>query len=285
MEFAQVVNITVRGHQNAAGSEKAISAVIIAAGGPVIEQLDVVLDGDPYPDYPHRLRRAFSITGGTSAVVRDSSWDGFTMLLGSANSPMFEGNTITGQRIAIWGIGQQPTIRGNTLLEGAYITWAEPGSSGTVEDNDIDGWISAGDAGDGTVIRGNRIRGVFEADVERGSAIAISGSGTAIVEGNEISDSPYGIAVSGFGVTPEIRGNTIRGSTSVAIIVEDGAAPTIDGNTIEGNGTGIEVAGTSKPVITGNNLCRNGTDLTVPEGSTITLDGNTVCVEAASPSQ
>ncbi len=59
---AQVVNITVRGHQNAAGSEKAISAVMIAGGGPVIEKLDVILDGDPYPDYPHLMRRAISIT-------------------------------------------------------------------------------------------------------------------------------------------------------------------------------------------------------------------------------
>ncbi len=34
-----------------AGSEKGINAVIIDGGGPVIEQLDVILDGDPYPDY------------------------------------------------------------------------------------------------------------------------------------------------------------------------------------------------------------------------------------------
>ena len=67
------------------------------------------------------------------------------------------------------------------------IVWAEPGSSGIVEDNDIVGWIS-GYAGDDTIIRGNRIRGGGEPErtADQRSAIGITGSGTAIVDGNEI---------------------------------------------------------------------------------------------------
>ncbi len=133
----------------------------------------------------------------------------------------------------------------------------EPGSSGIVEDNDIVGCI-VGDTGDDTIIRRNRIRGGGEpGDSRPGSAIGITGSGSAaIVEGNEISDSPNGIDVSGSGAKPRITGNIITGSSTAAILVDLGAAPTIDGNTIERNATGIEVRGvTTTPVITGNTFC------------------------------
>lgn len=277
---AHVVNLTLHGRPDGAGG-RALSAVVVDGGAPVLEHLDVILDDDPFPNYPWHMRSAFQITGGSTAVVRTTSWDGFTRIVGLANSPTFEGNTMSAQRMSIWGAGHRVTISGNSFLDGAGILWTDPGSSGTVVDNDIVGWIG-GFAGDGTIIRGNRIRdGGEPRDGRPASAIEIN-TADAIVEGNEITDSPYGIDVWGSGAKAQISGNTIRGSSVAAILVDLGAAPTIEGNVIEGNATGVQVNGaTTTPVLRGNTLCGNGTDLTVPEGSTLTLDGNTIC--AATP--
>lgn len=114
-------------------------------------------------------------------------------------------------------------------------------------------------------------------DRYRGAAIGIASGATPLVEGNEIEDSAIGITVAGFGADPEIRGNTIRGTTDTAIVVESGAAPAIEDNTIEDNATGITVRGTSEPTMSGNTFCGNEQDLAVPDASELSLDGNTVC--------
>jgi parallel beta-helix repeat protein len=272
----RVENITVRGPSEGV-------AFVIDGGAPVIDGVDIVLEGDPWGvDGWYYKRSAIRIQGGSSPVILDSTWDGYTRISGGANSPTFVGNSVSTQIIAMGGSGQKPIIRGNTLLDGASIGWMDPGSSGIVEDNDIVGFMG-GYAGDGTIIRGNRIREGYQAGPgERGSAIRLTGSGTAIVEGNDIGDSQYGIDVTGSGGTPHITGNTIRGSAFAAIIVDRGA-PTIDGNVLERNATGIEVIGaTTTPVLAGNTFCGNGVDLAVPDGSTLTLDGNTICAGAAS---
>ncbi|MET0772239.1 MAG: pectinesterase family protein, partial [Candidatus Limnocylindrales bacterium] len=251
---AHLENITVRGRITAE-PEFIVAAVVIDGGAPVIEKVDIVLDGKPYPDeYGWVARSAFQVTGGTTAVIRDSSWDGFTRVFGSpASTPTFEDDTITGMRISIRAGGHRPTFRDNTLLDGAAILTTGFDGSAIVEGNDIVGWISAGDD---TIIRHNTIRGGGEpTDGRPGSAIAISG--TAIVEGNTIIDSPYGIDISARS-TPRISGNTIRGSTTTAILVDSGTVPTIDQNTIEGNNTGIAVLGVNTtPVLTGNTFCDN----------------------------
>jgi parallel beta-helix repeat protein len=278
---AHIENITVRGRYAAAPGEIPIGAVVIDGGAPVIEKVDVVLDAEPFFDGGWNSRSAFQITGGSSPLIRGSAWDGFTRIVGpTASTPTFEGNTITAQRISVWA-GGPLTIRKNTLLDGASILLNDAGGS-IVEDNEIDGYISG--APDGTIIRDNTIRGGGEGgDGRPGSAIALDGSGTTIVERNEIIDSPYGIDISGSGATPQVSGNTVRGSTSTAILVDVGTAPTIEGNVIEANRTGIAVRGaTTVPVITGNSFCDNETDLLVPDGSTVTLDGNTIC-EAGGP--
>lgn len=275
---AHVENIMVRGRYAAAPGEIPIGAFVIDGGAPVIEQVDVVLDAEPYFDGAWNSRSAFQITGGSSPVIRGSSWDGFTRIVGpTASTPTFEGNTITAQRISVWA-GGPLTIRKNTLLDGATVLLGDSG--GIVEGNDIDGSISGG--GDGTIIRDNTIRGGGEpSDGRPGSAIAVSG--TAIVDHNEIVDSPYGIDITGSGATPQISRNTIRGSTSMAIFVDAGTVPTIDGNTIENNAIGIGVLRvTTTPILTDNTFCGNGTDLAVPDGSPLTLAGNTVCPDAAS---
>lgn len=276
---ARLENITVRGRYIAAPGEIPIGAVVIDGGAPVIEKVDVVLDAEPFFDGAWNSRSAFQVTGGSSPVIRGSSWDGFTRIVGpTASTPTFEGNTITAQRISVWA-GGPVTMRKNALLEGATVLLGETG--GIVEDNDIDGSIAGG--GDGTIIRGNRFKGGGEGrDGRPGSAIEIGGSGTAIVDHNEIMDSPYGIDIHD-SAKPQVSGNTIHGSTTVAIFVDSGTVPTIDDNTIEGNQTGVAVLGVNTtPVLTGNTFCENDTDLRVPDGSSVTLDGNTVCAEAAS---
>lgn len=275
---AHIENITVRGRYAAAPGEIVIGAVVIDGGAPVIDKVDVVLDAEPFFDGGWLSRAAFQITGGSSPVIRGGSWDGFTRILGTpASTPTFEGNTITAQRISVWA-GGPLTVRSNTLLEGAIVLLGDVGGS-IVEDNDIDGSVAS--AGDGTIIRGNRFRGGSEGrDGRPASAIEISGSGTAIVDHNEIVDSLYGIDIHG-GATPQVSGNTIHGSTT-AILVDLGAAPTIEDNIIEGNGIGIGVRSAATPVLTGNSFCDNETDLAVPADSTLTLDGNTVCRDGAS---
>jgi parallel beta-helix repeat protein len=272
---AHIENITVHGRYAAAPGEIVIGALVIDGGAPVIDRVDVVLDAEPFFDGGWLNRAAFQITGGSSPVIRGSSWDGFTRIFGpTASTPTFEGNIITAQRISVWA-GGPVTMRTNRLLDGATVLLGVSG--GIVEDNDIDGSISAGD---GSIIRGNRFRGGSEGrDGRPASAIEIGGSGTAIVDHNEIIDSLYGIDIHG-GATPQVTGNTIHGSTT-AILVDLGTAPTIEDNVIEGNGIGIGVRTAATPVLTGNSFCDNETDLAVPADSTLTLDGNTVCTEAA----
>lgn len=274
---AHLDNITVRGRYIAAPGEIPIGAVVIDGGAPVIDKVDVVLDAEPYFDGGWNSRSAFQITGGSNPVIRGSSWDGFTRIVGpTASTPTFEGNTITAQRISVWA-GGPVTMRKNTLLDGATVLLGDSG--GIIEGNDIVGWISAGDD---TIIRHNTIRGGGEpTDGRPGSAIAIAGSGTAIIEDNEIIDSPFGIDIWG-SATPRISDNVIRGSTTTAILVDRGTAPTINGNIIEANGTGIDVRIGAAPVLKDNEFCDNETDLKVPSDSTLTLEGNTVCEAEAS---
>ena len=242
---AHVENLTVH------GPAKAV-AIQIDGGAPVIDGVAIVLDGDPAGgDEGYRARSAFQIFGGSSAQIRDSTWDGYTAIQGSgANTPTFEGNLITTMDLRVTGGGNQPVIRGNTFLQGT-VYWPDFGSGGIAEDNDIVGCIEVA-AGNDPVIRGNRIRGGCTPDPSydyRGAAIDIDGSSAVVVADNEITDSPYGIQVAGFGAKPMISGNTITGSISAAIILDSGAAPSIDGNTIEKNATGIEVVGTSTPAV------------------------------------
>ncbi len=155
---ANLENLTVRGPADD-GSFPAVSAFLIFGGAPVIDGVDIVLSGDrwAYGDGGYYRRSAFQIDGGSTAVVRDSTWDGYARMSGLPNSPTFQGNVITGQHIAVGGGGQDPVIRGNTFLEGGAIRWDATGSDGIAEDNDIDGWIGVDESNHPT-IRNNRIR-------------------------------------------------------------------------------------------------------------------------------
>ena len=196
---AHVANLTIQGPADD-GSDPAVSGVYVIGGAPLIEGIDVILSGDrfDYAEGAYYRRSAVRVTGGSTATVRDSTWDGYVRMSGVPNAPTFEGNTITGQHIAVPEGGQEPIIRGNTFLEGAAVRWDSTGSGGLVEDNDITGWIGVDEYND-PIVRGNRIRGGGALDDRyRGAAIGIASGATPLVEGNEIEDSAIGIYVTGF---------------------------------------------------------------------------------------
>jgi parallel beta-helix repeat protein len=249
-------------------------AVQIDGGSPVIDDIDIVLEGDSSLEGRYFKRSALRIQGGASPTISNSSWDGYTRVDGGANAPTFTGDTVTTQYIAVAGGGNQPVIRGSTFLEGAGIGWTDSGSAGIAENNDITGSIGVEGASDPT-IRGNRIA------TTTGAAITIASGSTAIVDGNEITDSPHGIQVSGAGATPRISGNTIRGSTGAAISIGDGASPAVGGNTIEGSAVGIEVTGTGAPIFECNTFSGNGTDVSLPADSTVIAEA-AVCPKVGS---
>jgi parallel beta-helix repeat protein len=277
---ASVSNLTIQGPADD-GTDPAVVGVLIVGGAPLVEGVDIVLAGDrwDYADGYWASRSAVRVTGGSSAIIRDSTWDAYVRIHGApASTPTFEGNTMTGQELAVTGGGQQPIIRGNTFLEGADVRWDDTGSGGLVEDNDITGWIGVDEYND-PVLRGNRIHG-GDPDPSgryRGAAIGVASGATPTIEGNEIEGSTIGIIVTGFGADPQIQGNSIRGTSDTAIAVESGAAPAVDANTIEDNAIGISVEGSSTPTVTGNTFCGNEQDLAVPDGSELSLEGNTVC--------
>jgi parallel beta-helix repeat protein len=282
---AHVANLTLQGPPDD-GTDPAVSGVYIVGGAPVIEDIDVVLFGDRwnYSGGWYYRRSAVRITGGSTATISGSNWDGYVRIFGEPNAPTFEGNTITGQDISIADGGHEPVIRGNTLLDSAALLWNEGGSGGIVEDNDISGWIGVDDGGGAAndpIIRSNRIRGGGAGDAAGqffGVAIGIAGAATPLVEDNEIVDSATGILVTGAGAEPDIQSNTINGMTGFGIWITSGASPSIESNTIEDNRTGVAVGrDPSTATLSGNTFCGNEQDLDVPDGSDLTLDGNTVC--------
>jgi hypothetical protein len=276
---ARVSNLTLQGPADD-GSDPAVSGAYIVGGAPVVEGVDIILDGDRwnYAGGSYYRRSAFRITGGSTAIIRGSTWDSYVRIFGESNAPTFEGNTITAHELSIADGGHQPVIRNNVLLEGASLWWDDAGSGGSAVDNDITGFIEIG-AGNDPVVRENRIRqqGANGHSRRAGGAIGLAGGSTPRIESNQIVDSITGIVVTGGSGAPEIRGNTIRGSTSSAIVLSPGAAPVIADNTIEDNATGVSVRGPSTVTLSGNTFCGNEQDLEVPEGSELTLEGNSVC--------
>lgn len=281
---ARVSNLTIQGPP-ADGSDPAVSALYIEGGAPIIDGIDIVLDGDrwTYSGGSYYRRSALRVTGGSTATVRGSSWDGYVRIFGGPNAPTFEDNTITGHHVSIVDPGQEPVMRRNRLLESAALLW-EGDSGGLAEDNDISGWI--GIAQGDPVVRGNRIRGGRDGSIRLGgigprhagpgTAISITG-GTPTIESNDVMDSTTGILVSGFDGEAAIAQNTITGMSSFAIRVSFGTFPSVEENIIEDNATGVAAMEPSWTDLRGNTFCGNAQDLMVVEGSALTLDGNTVC--------
>ncbi len=146
-----------------------------------------------------------------------------------------------------------PTIEGNRLVDGPHIFLREPGPDTVVRDNDISGTLSR--------------------------AIAISGPGPILIEGNRISDpGSLGIRIGrntgAEGFEPTVRNNTIEGASTSGISVTEGGAPRIVSNTLSGNGVGISWGGVSG-TIEDNTLVDNPLGLSL-RGGADTVSGNTV---------
>jgi len=130
-----------------------------------------------------------------------------------------------------------------------------------------------------------------------GSTIRCGGVGPAtVIEGFTITgggEVPHTVTIGGGiridGASPTIRGNTIRGNTSVAAggIYVDGGAPVIVANLIAdneapgGSGGGIYCDHDARPriqdnVIVGNSCAAYGGGVTVWEGSAPAITGNTI---------
>ena len=81
---AHVSNLTIQGPADD-GSDPAVSGVYVVGGAPLIEGIDIVLSGDRF-DYGgggYYRRSAVRVTGGSTATVRDSTWDGYVRMFGT----------------------------------------------------------------------------------------------------------------------------------------------------------------------------------------------------------
>ena len=142
---------------------------------------------------------------------------------GSANSPTFEGNTMTAQpsgpvRRSEADHPRQhvPRWRGDLLADAGL----ERDRRRQRHRRMIFGY-----AGDDTIIRDNRIRGGGEPrDGRPGSAIGITGRAPPSWTATR-SPTVHTGSMSRAGARPQVSGNTIRGSSSAAIIVDHRRGP------------------------------------------------------------
>jgi parallel beta-helix repeat protein len=300
---AIISDLTV--HGPAAGA-----ALKIVGGAPVIESV-VITAEQPSAGAADDRRTSFGIYEGSTAVIRDSAWDGYIKV--DRSSPLFEHNTISagnGQSSSWLTVDfpeSDPVVRSNTLLGGASLALC-CGASGTIEDNDVvGGFVSAQSQAD-VVIRGNRIRASGEAGCvacdTRGIAIwqneTSQGSPDSLplIEGNDVIGMDVGVQTQGYGVNAVVRGNTlVKNNTGVlldataggdisgntirdggaGIVINTGSSPTVTGNVVASNERGIVLANGAKPALSGNAVCGNGTDLQVEGKPVSAMDGVSVC--------
>jgi len=257
-------------------------AVWVSGGSPTFEDVSV----ENVPDG----MGTFNFGEGTSAIVRDSSWDGFWMI--DASPVTLEGNTINGfSRL----FGPDPaTISGNTFLAGADLH--VQGLAGLIEGNEFtDAAItveSGADSDSAVTVRGNTFHDVrWNADHGQAAILVQDAGSTTDIVDNTITGSDTGIGVA-FGSAATIMGNDLSGNRAALVVTSSDVA--IEGNTITANETGLRLGKTvemgdaglqagdaARPTVTGNSFCDNGTDLEVPDDdpNPITLDGNEVCAD------
>jgi hypothetical protein len=261
-------------------------AVLVNGGSPTFEDVSV----ENVPDG----MGTFNLGEGTSAIVRDSSWDGFWMI---DDSPVIlEGNTIAGFG-RLFG-PDAATISGNAFLAGADVH--VHGLAGLIEGNEFSDatiTVESGSDGDGesaVTVRGNTFHDVKWNGSHGQAAILVQDSGsTTDIVNNVITGSDTAVSVA-FGSAATISGNDLRDNR--AALVVGSSDVDIDGNTIMGNGTGLRLGKTiekddaglhagdaARPTVNGNTFCDNEIDLELPkdEPNSITLDGNEVCAAAA----
>ena len=232
-------------------------AVWVSGGSPTFEDVSV----ENVPDG----MGTFNFGEGTSAIVRDSSWDGFWMI--DASPVTIEGNTINGfSRL----FGPDPaTISGNTFLAGADLH--VQGLAGLIEGNEFtDAAItveSGADSDSAVTVRGNTFHDVrWNADHGQAAILVQDAGSTTDIVDNTITGSDTGIGVA-FGSAATIMGNDLSGNRAALVVTSSDVA--IEGNTITANETGLRLGKTvemgdaglqagdaARPTVTGNYVLR-----------------------------
>ncbi len=163
-----------------------------------------------------------------------------------------------------------PHIEGNRLAGGPHIRGMLFGPDSVIRGNAIDGStvMGIGIFGGTALVEGNTITDPGE------SGIYLASNSPSIARGNRISGARIG-GISVENSRSSLVANTLDGN--VVGIVWDAAAGEIDGNTVSGSSVGIQVDAGS-PVLTGNIVCDNDQDVLVSDRATPENDEtNEIC--------
>ena len=244
--------------------------VYVVGGTPTFE--DVALLSADIPD----SAGTFYFAGGTTAVVRGSSFDGFWLVEDS--SPTIEENTASGDAVILGA--SQPVLRGNAFTGCCLVVASEDAktaTSATIEDNTFDrgdgpdtqaGNRHPGQHGDGPGRRqhGDRHggRGLGHrrgrgddpgqrADRQQPRIAWASASGSGTIEGNTVSGGVTGIVVTGG--SPSVVDNTVEGASNRGISIGSTASPSISGNTVCGSQVNLYLSENASPQIGENEIC------------------------------
>lgn len=271
--LVQDADATVRGLTvEAPAPSTTMGAVLVSGGAPLFEDVAVTV--------PPRGLGSFYFAEGTTATVRDSTWDGPWFI---DEAPVtIEGDTISG-KARIFGDGW--VVRGNTFLDGGDL-WIGT-ASGLIEGNDLtgSGVMFAGPGGDVTV-RDNTFRDVHWVGEDGMAAVAVQGKGShAEVTGNTISGSDTGVLIGGESGAL-VTDNRLSGNkVGLSLAAADGTL--VEDNTIEQNEVAVSITAAARPALKGNIICGNGTNLRAGGENPMTLSGNWLseggCAAATNP--
>ncbi len=146
------------------------------------------------PTTPWAVRSAFQVIGGSTAVVRDSSWDGFTRIIGPTPARRRSRATPSPRSASRSGTAARSTIRRqHAPRRGERSSCGRRRRGRIAEDNDIIDGRSPSATVPTRSSAATRIRQPVSRSATDGGARSghrgSAGSGTAIVEGNTIIDS------------------------------------------------------------------------------------------------
>lgn len=228
-----------------------------AAYALLLQDVDATVSGLTFRGEPSRVHAS-----GGSPMLKGLALEDVGRGVGDRDGgEMYGGVIVSG--------GSRATIR-DSIFEGGNGVRAYDDSEPLVSGNELRaGAVIFGQIGDGSVIRGNEITG---------GAIGMSGATTALIEGNVISDAPFGIWIDSHDsdeeIGPTIRENSISGG-GTGIEVTGGGAPTIEGNTLTTNRVGIFLSQAGAAALVGNDLADNAIGIGI-HGSAAQVEGNTV---------
>jgi hypothetical protein len=238
-------------------------SILVSGGAPLFEDVAQVM-----ADVPDAAG-TFYFADGTTAVVRDSYWDGFWIV--DEASPTLEDNQAWGDAAIFL---DKTILRGNTFT--GCCLQLMGGGQVVIEDNTFDRGegdntqpgIRISETGTTAEITGNTITGM-------GTGISVIAGSTVSISGNTLVDNNLGI---GWSTTEPgtIEGNTITGGMTGLVIT--GGSPVVSGNDITGAARfGISIGRQATPQLSGNTVCDNGMNLVLAEGATPEMGENDIC--------